>query len=90
MPFRPFSSTFIAQLHAVQWPGSARLSVAAAAPSREFSRLKVKLGMSATKTFHSFRQSLSTINRYRVPSIRESWVEALLGHEGGDDRTLLC
>ncbi len=58
-----------------------------AAPSREFSRLKVKLGVSAMTTFHSFRHSLSTIIRNKDATIRESWVDALLGHEGGDDRT---
>ena len=58
-----------------------------AAPSREFSRLKVKLGVSPATTFHSFRHSLSTIIRNRNATIRESWVDALLGHEGRDDRT---
>lgn len=56
--------------------------------SREFSRLKVSLGVSSRTTFHSFRHSVSTILRNEEAGIRGEWIDAVLGHEGGKSESM--
>jgi integrase len=52
----------------------------------DFSRHKTSLGIGAGTTFHSFRHTISTILRNTsLRDARESWIDAVLGHEGGDD-----
>jgi len=50
--------------------------------SRAFSRLKTGLGVGERTVFHSFRHSVSTILRNEEATIREPWIDAVLGHDG--------
>nr|MCV4208202.1 tyrosine-type recombinase/integrase [Roseomonas sp. SXEYE001] len=49
--------------------------------SRRFSKLKIDAGIGERTTFHSFRHSVSTI--LRNTTLREEWIDAVLGHESG-------
>jgi integrase len=51
--------------------------------SRRFSKMKVKLHIDSRTTFHSFRHNVSTILRNQDSTIREVWIDAVLGHDGG-------
>jgi integrase len=52
----------------------------------DFSRHKTSLGIGAGTTFHSFRHTISTLLRNTsLRDARESWIDAVLGHEGGDE-----
>jgi integrase len=52
----------------------------------DFSRHKTSLGIGDETTFHSFRHSISTLLRNTsLRDARESWIDAVLGHEGGGD-----
>ena len=51
--------------------------------SREFSKHKCGLEVSDKTVFHSFRHSVSTILRNADAAIRSEWIDAVLGHEGG-------
>ena len=52
----------------------------------DFSRHKIGLGIGPQTTFHSFRHNISTILRNtRLSDARESWIDAILGHEGSED-----
>ena len=59
-----------------------------AEPSRQFSKLKMGLKVAPKTTFHSFRHSVSTILRNEDASLRETWIDAVLGHEGDGGRSL--
>ena len=48
--------------------------------SRRFGKLKDGLGIGRTTTFHSFRHSVSTV--LRNTELPETWIDAILGHEG--------
>lgn len=52
-----------------------------AALGRAFSLLKTRIGLPAEITFHSFRHAVSTQLRNANASIREVWIDRLLGHE---------
>lgn len=47
-----------------------------------FSRHKILAGVTEENVFHSFRHSVSTILRNEDTSIREVWIDAVLGHTG--------
>ena len=52
----------------------------------DFSRHKTALGVGKRTTFHSFRHNISTLLRNTPASdIRETWIDAVLGHAGGED-----
>jgi len=51
--------------------------------SREFSKHKSRIGVGTKTVFHSFRHSASTILRNADAAIRSEWIDAVLGHEGG-------
>lgn len=48
--------------------------------SRQFSRLKIGLGIGERTVFHSFRHSVRTM--IDSADVQERWLDALLGHEG--------
>jgi len=50
--------------------------------SRKFGKRKVALGISAKTVFHSFRHSVRTI--LGNTEIKDSWIDAVMGHEGGE------
>ncbi len=53
--------------------------------SREFSRAKIhKLGVGEKTVFHSFRHSVRTILDDAEAVIRDSWIDAVMGHDGSD------
>ncbi|PYE29052.1 site-specific recombinase XerD [Rhizobium sp. PP-CC-3A-592] len=49
--------------------------------SREFSRLKIYLGVGEKTAFHSFRHSFRTV--LESTDLKESHIDAVMGHEGG-------
>ncbi|WP_155243258.1 site-specific integrase [Brucella anthropi] len=49
--------------------------------SREFSKLKINLGVGSKTTFHSFRHSFRTV--LESTDLKESHIDAVMGHEGG-------
>ncbi len=49
--------------------------------SREFSRLKIDLGVGRKTTFHSFRHTFRTV--LESTDLKESHIDAVMGHEGG-------
>lgn len=49
--------------------------------SREFSKLKIDLGVGSKTTFHSFRHSFRTV--LESTDLKESHIDAVMGHEGG-------
>lgn len=49
--------------------------------SREFSRLKIDLGVGTKTTFHSFRHTFRTV--LESTNLKESHIDAVMGHEGG-------
>jgi len=49
--------------------------------SREFSRLKIDLGVGSKTAFHSFRHSFRTV--LESTDLKESHIDAVMGHEGG-------
>lgn len=51
-----------------------------------FSRHKIKAGVTPENVFHSFRHSVSTILRNEDATIREVWIDAVLGHIGDTSR----
>jgi integrase len=52
----------------------------------DFSRMKIGLGVGPENTFHSARHNISTMLRNTKNSdFREHWIDAILGHAGGDD-----
>ncbi|WP_152548725.1 site-specific integrase [Kozakia baliensis] len=51
-----------------------------------FSRHKISAGVTPENTFHSFRHSVSTILRNEDATIREVWIDAVLGHTGHASR----
>ena len=54
----------------------------------DFSRQKTALGIDGGTTFHSFRHSVVTLLRNTpLAAARESWIDAVLGHEGAPDET---
>lgn len=59
-----------------------------AEPSRQFSKLKMGLKVARKTTFHSFRHGVSTILRNEDASLREAWIDAVLGHEGDGGKSL--
>ena len=59
-----------------------------AEPSRQFSKLKMGLKVAPKTTFHSFRHGVSTILRNEDASLREAWIDAVLGHEGDGGKSL--
>ena len=59
-----------------------------AEPSRQFSKLKMGLKVARKTTFHSFRHGVSTILRNEDASLREVWIDAVLGHEGDGGKSL--
>ncbi|MFT8327940.1 DUF6538 domain-containing protein [Gluconobacter oxydans] len=52
-----------------------------------FSRHKILAGVTKENSFHSFRHSVSTILRNEDTSIREVWIDAVLGHHGSSKST---
>jgi integrase len=56
--------------------------------SRDFSRIKTRLGVSNRTVFHSFRHSVSTILRNQDATIREPWIDAVLGHDGDGAKSM--
>lgn len=56
--------------------------------SRDFSRIKTRLGVSSRTVFHSFRHSVSTILRNQDATIREPWIDAVLGHDGDGAKSM--
>ncbi|WP_459696055.1 DUF6538 domain-containing protein [Acidisoma sp. C75] len=54
--------------------------------SRRFGKLKDALGIGSAVTFHSFRHNVSTI--LRNTTTPEAWIDAILGHEGGEGRSM--
>ena len=57
-------------------------------PSRRFSKLKIGLGVASKTTFHGFRHGVSTILRNEDATLREAWIDAVLGHEGDGGKSL--
>lgn len=55
--------------------------VRGAAFGQAFSKLKTKLDLPAEITFHSFRHTVSTKLRNQNASLRELWIDRVLGHE---------
>jgi integrase len=52
----------------------------------DFSRHKTRIGIDGDTTFHSFRHSVVTILRNTpLAAARESWIDAVLGHEGAPE-----
>lgn len=51
--------------------------------SREFSKLKISLGIGPKTVFHSFRHSVRTLVE-DSPLLKDSWIDAVLGHENED------
>ena len=49
--------------------------------SREFSRIKIALGISRKTAFHSFRHTFRTV--LESTDLKESHIDAVMGHEGG-------
>ncbi|MCX8996259.1 site-specific integrase [Rhizobiaceae bacterium BDR2-2] len=49
--------------------------------SREFSKLKIELGVGSKTAFHSFRHSFRTV--LESTDLKESHINAVMGHEGG-------
>ena len=49
--------------------------------SREFSRIKIDLGISSKTAFHSFRHTFRTV--LESTDLKESHIDAVMGHEGG-------
>ncbi|WP_278368816.1 tyrosine-type recombinase/integrase [Acetobacter orientalis] len=49
--------------------------------AQAFSKFKKRLGLPETVTFHSFRHTVSTKLRNQSGTIRELWIDTLLGHE---------
>ncbi|NSZ85219.1 site-specific integrase [Agrobacterium tumefaciens] len=49
--------------------------------SRDFSRLKIDLGVGSKTVFHSFRHTFRTI--LESTDLKESHIDAVMGHEGG-------
>jgi integrase len=49
--------------------------------SREFSNLKIALGVGSKTTFHSFRHTFRTV--LESTDLKESHIDAVMGHEGG-------
>ncbi|WP_457584298.1 tyrosine-type recombinase/integrase [Ensifer canadensis] len=49
--------------------------------SREFSKLKIELGVGSKTAFHSFRHSFRTV--LDSTDLKESHIDAVMGHEGG-------
>ena len=49
--------------------------------SREFSKLKIDLGVGSKTAFHSFRHSFRTV--LESTDLKESHIDAVMGHEGG-------
>lgn len=49
--------------------------------SREFSKLKIDLGIGSKTAFHSFRHSFRTV--LESTDLKESHIDAVMGHEGG-------
>lgn len=52
--------------------------------SREFGKHKVSAGIGSKTVFHSWRHSVSTLLRNADAGIRSEWIDAVLGHEGGE------
>ncbi len=86
---------FMEHVEARRESGARRLFAADLRPStnklsakfvRDFSREKSGLGIGRMTTFHSARHNISTTLR-NTPArdIREFWIDAILGHEGGED-----
>jgi integrase len=50
--------------------------------SRRFGKLKEAIGVGEKTVFHSFRHSVRTI--LGNTDIKDSWIDAVLGHEGGE------
>jgi len=49
--------------------------------SREFSRLKIRMGVTSKTSLHSFRHSVRTILTNTEEIIKESWINDVMGHE---------
>lgn len=49
--------------------------------SREFSKLKIDLGVGSKTSFHSFRHSFRTV--LESTDLKDSHIDAVMGHEGG-------
>jgi integrase len=49
--------------------------------SREFSRIKIDLGVGTKTTFHSFRHTFRTV--LESTDLKDSHIDAVMGHEGG-------
>lgn len=65
------------------WPSSDKLSAKFVS---KFSRHKIALGIGKRTTFHSFRHNISTLLRnLPATAIRETWIDAILGHSGSED-----
>ncbi|OUI97604.1 integrase [Acetobacter orientalis] len=60
---------------------TSKQGVRGAALGRAFSLLKTRIGLPAEITFHSFRHTVSTQLRNANATIREVWIDRLLGHE---------
>lgn len=58
--------------------------------SREFSRAKIKLGVGSKTTFHSFRHTVRTLLTNTDASLRDPWIDAVMGHdpEDGESRRI--
>lgn len=55
---------------------------------RDFSNHKTALGIGPENTFHSSRHNISTMLRNTKNSdVRSIWMDAILGHAGGEDDT---
>lgn len=49
--------------------------------SREFSKIKIDLGVGSKTTFHSFRHTFRTV--LESTDLKDSHIDAVMGHEGG-------
>ena len=56
--------------------------------SRQFSKVKRGLKVGQKTVFHSFRANVSTILRNEDTSIRDVWIDAVLGHDGAGHKSL--
>lgn len=56
--------------------------------SREFSRFKIGLGIGKKTVFHSFRHSVRTILDNSDATIRDSWIDAVMGHAADENASI--
>ncbi|GBQ27116.1 phage integrase [Acetobacter estunensis NRIC 0472] len=65
---------------------SGRMNLLSPKFQQAFSRHKISAGISEDTVFHSFRHSVSTILRNEDNTIREVWIDAVLGHIGDSSK----